>query len=111
MSRRLYFRYMTQSTGVSFSDYPHSTEEYDKWFQDIVEKYVLPMQERVYPAGIIIKDHLEAIWKNGNTYLRTLGSCPIRVKVKDKRLQPYEPHDIRITGTLGYRLLAGEIVN
>ena len=107
---RLFFRRMTRPTGVSFVDGPESSREYLAWFEDITTSFVLPMQERVYPIGTIIKENREVIIKNGDSYLRTLGTCPIRIMVKGVKLENYEHYNIRIVENLGYRLLRGELV-
>ncbi|MFH1547511.1 MAG: hypothetical protein ABIC57_03420, partial [bacterium] len=110
-TRRLFFRKMTRPTGISFSDGPTSNQEYDKWFKDIIENYVLPMQSRVYPPGTVLRKFREVIWKNGDSYLRTLGTCSIRVVVKGQKLEPYGYYDLCIKENLGYRLLRGELVS
>lgn len=110
-TRRLFYRKMTRPTGISFSDGPLSNQEYQEWFQDIVEDYVLPMQLRLYPPGTVLKNFREVIWKDGDSYLRTLGTCSIRIMVKGKKLEPYDFHDVRIIRNIGYRLLEGELIN
>lgn len=109
MTRRLFFRKMTCPAGVSFSGGPTANEEYNTWFNDILERYVMPMQTRVYPIGTVLKDFREIVWKNGDSYLRKLATCSDRVAVRNKKLEPYRSYDIRVTENLGYRLLAGEI--
>ncbi len=110
-TRRLFFRRMTHPTGISFSDGPLSNEEYAQWFKDIVEYFVLPMQSKVYPPGTILRNFREVVLKNGDSYLRTLGTCSIRVLVKGKKLEPYKSYDVRITDNLNYRLLQGELLS
>lgn len=109
-TRRLFFRKMTRPTGVSFSLDPGTSEEYKKWFQEIVQSFVLPMQTRVFPPGTILKNLREVIWKNGDSYLRPLGTSPIRVVVRGKTLRPYERYTVRVIGNAGYRLLEGELI-
>jgi len=110
-TRRLFFRKMTRPTGISLSDGPLSSQEYEDWFQDIVEGYVLPMQSRVYPPGTVLRNFREVVWKKGDSYLRTLGTCSVRAVVMGKRLEPYGSYSVRATGNLGYRLLKGELVD
>ena len=106
---RLFFMRMTHPTGVSFTDGPTSNSEYLNWFNEIISTFVLPMQERVYPRGSMIRNNREVVLKNGDSYLRTLGTCPIRIMVKGKKLEHYGYHNVRIKNNLGYRLLEGEL--
>lgn len=108
---RLFFRKMTRPTGISFNDGPTSNDEYLKWFNDIVDLFVLPMQSRVYTIGKIIKNNREVVLNDGNSYLRTLGTCPIRIKVIGNKLTPYNFYDVQITKNLDYRLLQGIVKN
>lgn len=107
---RLFFRKMTRPTGISFSNGPLSNQEYKEWFEKIIEDYVLPMQSRVYPHGIVLRNFREVVWKNGNSYLRTLGTCPIRIIIGQKKLELYSSYNIRVTKNIGYRLLKGELL-
>jgi len=109
-SRRLFFRKMTRPSGISFGEGPQSNQEYDKWFQEIKKMYVMPMQSRVFPQDTVLKGFREVVVKNGDSYLRTLGTCSIRVMVEGKKLDAYGFYNIRITENLGYRLLKGEVV-
>jgi len=109
-TRRLFYRKMTRPTGISFSNGPSSSQEYRECFSDIIESYVLPMQSRVYPPGTVLRNFREVVWQSGDSYLRTLGTCSIRVVIKEKKLEPYAFHDVRVIRNLGYRLLEGELV-
>ena len=68
------------------------------------------MQLRLYPPGTVLKNFREVIWKDGDSYLRTLGTCSVRIMVKGKKLEPYDFHDVRVIRNIGYRLLEGELV-
>ncbi len=109
-TRRLFFRKMTRPTGISFGDGPVSNTEYDEWFREIVEEFVMPMQDRVYPIGTVLKGFREVVWKEGDSYLRTLGTCSIRVVVRGHKLRPYDRFVVRVTKNVGYRLLEGELI-
>ncbi|MBS1596100.1 MAG: radical SAM protein [Bacteroidetes bacterium] len=111
-TQRLYYRNMTRPTGVSFEKNDTSYSNYDQCFKDITDSYVLPMQQKLYlNEPTIIRDMREVVVKGGNSYLRTLGTCPIRVEVQGKELIPYNSYDVKITENLGYRLLRGEVLN
>ena len=111
MTRRLFFRKMTKPSGVSISNDETSDETYRKWFTELIDQFVLPMQERVYPKGTVIRNNREVILKDGDSYLRTLGTCPIRIRVKKVILHPYGYYDVVVRENCGYRLLEGQIVN
>jgi radical SAM superfamily enzyme with C-terminal helix-hairpin-helix motif len=111
-TRRLFYRSITSPAGISFGDSSFiDYGEYQNWFGEIIKAYVLPMQSRVYPLGTILRDFREVVWKEGDSYLRTLGTCSIRVRVKGMKLKPYNRYDLRVVGNAGYRLLEGELVN
>ena len=111
MTRRLFFRKMTSPVGASFGGTPPTNEEYESWFSDINNRYVMPMQTIVYPVGTVLRDFQEVVWKNGDSYLRKLATCSDRVVIRDKLLEPYRSYDIRVTGNLGYRVLTGELLD
>jgi len=68
------------------------------------------VQSRVYPPGTILRNFREVVLKGGDSYLRTLGTCSIRVVVRGKKLEPYKSHDVRVTGNPNYRLLEAELL-
>jgi radical SAM superfamily enzyme with C-terminal helix-hairpin-helix motif len=107
---RLFYRRMTRPTGISFTDGPELTQEYNGNFREIINSFVLPMQERVYPIGSIIRGRREVIWKNGDSYMRTLGTCPTRIVIRGKKLKSYMNYDVLITRNLDYRLLEGKLI-
>ena len=110
LTRRLFYRNMTPSTGVSFGDGPISNAEYLQWFDEIKKLFVMPMQNRIFPNGTILKGFQEIIHRDGDSYLRTLGTCSIRVKIKDNILPDGKIYKIMVVGNSGYRQLDGEII-
>lgn len=111
-SRRLYYRNITDSTGVSFqSGIVQMEDNFKSCFDDIVDNYVIPMQKRVYPSGIILKGFREVKKVGDGCELRTLGTCSIKVKVDNTIVKPYTYNDVKIIKSLGYRLLKGELIH
>lgn len=110
-TRRLFFRRKTGPSGVSFAEAATSSEEYNAWHDEIVRDYVLPMQSRVYPDNVVLRGFREVVAKGGDSYIRTLGTCSIRVLVRGTTLEPYQRHDVCITENLGYRILQGALAS
>jgi radical SAM superfamily enzyme with C-terminal helix-hairpin-helix motif len=112
-TRRLFFRRQTGPSGVSFAQAAAATssENYRVWHDEVVRDYVLPMQSRVYPESVVLRGFREVIAKGGDSYIRTLGTCSIRVVVPGATLEPYQRHDVRIIANRGYRLLQGELTS
>lgn len=109
-TRRLYYRNMTRPTGVSFETGPNSTEEYNRNFKEIINDFIMPMQEEIYPKNTLLKNFREIKNEENTSCLRTMGTCSIRVEVNNVKLIPYKYYDVQITENIGYRLLKGNIV-
>jgi radical SAM superfamily enzyme with C-terminal helix-hairpin-helix motif len=106
MTQRLFYRIMTPNSGVSFSEQSKIMNYYQKCYTDIVDKFVLPMQSRVYEPGIILKGFREVV---GNE-LRTLGTCSIKARVSDNNLMPYKNYDIQVIGNVSEKIISGKII-
>jgi radical SAM superfamily enzyme with C-terminal helix-hairpin-helix motif len=110
MTRRLYYRSVTRSTGVSFGEETiDDVAAYQRNFEEIVHEFVLPMQELIYPKGGIIRDLMEVRNDGHSSQLRTFGTCSSRYRV----CEPLERgfcYDVRVLGNGGYRLLDAEVV-
>jgi radical SAM superfamily enzyme with C-terminal helix-hairpin-helix motif len=109
-TRRLFFRRLTRPSGISFGSRVKYSDQYEDWKQEIIRSFVLPMQERVFPRGIVLKHFREVVYNKGRNYLRTLGSCSIRVSVDGPPLEPYGRYDVRVIGSLDAGLLEAELV-
>jgi len=113
LTRRLYYRSMTRPTGVSFEDGPLRDNDYETNFNDIVENYVLPMQEKVYPKGIVLSGQKEVSKTKSGYSCRAFGTCPIKINlignVDIEQLN--SEFKVEVTNNvLSYRRLEGKIV-
>jgi radical SAM superfamily enzyme with C-terminal helix-hairpin-helix motif len=109
-TRRLFFRRLTSPSGISFGSRVEHSGQYEDWKQEIIQSFVLPMQERVYPRGTVLKHFREVVYSKGRNFLRTLGSCSIKVSVDGPPLEPYGRYDVRVIGSLDSGLLEAELV-
>lgn len=110
-TQRLFYRRMTRPTGISFEDGPEQTDDYNNCHDDIVKKFVLPMQSIVFPKGTILKNFREVVFDGTYTTLRTMGTCSIRASVEGNRgLDPYGYYNIEVFGNRGARNIEGGLV-
>ncbi|MEX0297793.1 MAG: hypothetical protein AB3N28_01895 [Kordiimonas sp.] len=111
-TRRLYYRPVASNEGTTFSNNHTNMSQYESERQDIVSEFVIPMQERVFPAGTILKGLTDFYYKEGSTYLRSVGTCPPRVRIADEMVKPsFDGVDVRINSSAGERLLDAGLVN
>lgn len=112
-TQRLYYRYMTRPTGVSFNEKRTGEKNYDECFNDIKKNYVMPMQEKVYLSknSNFLSGVFEVIHTKGNSLIRTFGTCPIRIEIENKTLSNYNEHKVKIISNTDYRLLKGLIID
>lgn len=109
-TQRLFYRYMTPPEGVIASQVKEDLDYYHKCRNDIMQNFAIPMQKRVYPKGHQLNSFREVIFEDGHSFLRTLGTCSIKVMIENKKLKPYDNYNIRILDTIEPKLLKGEIV-
>ena len=109
-THRLFYRYMTPSEGVISSQVQKDLDYYTKCKNEIMQSFVIPMQQRVYPSGRQLKAFREVVFEHGNSILRTLGTCSIKVMIENQKLTPYDTYNIQILDTIDPKLLKGKIV-
>ena len=68
------------------------------------------MLKQVFPIGLIIKDLRMEMYKNGDSILRQMATCPVRVVVKGKKLELDNFYSVKIVGYVGNRTLLGEVI-
>jgi Uncharacterized Fe-S oxidoreductase len=68
------------------------------------------MLEKVFPIGLEIDELRMEMYKNGDSILRQMGTCPIRVVVKDKELKLDNFYKIKVVGYFGNRTIIGEVI-
>ncbi len=109
-THRLFYRYMTPAEGIISSQIKEDLDYYNKCKNEIMQNFVIPMQKYVYPKGRQLRGFREVVFENGDSFLRTLGTCSIKVMIENKKLTPYDTYNIQILDTIDPKLLKGEII-
>jgi len=81
---------------------------YAAWINRVREEIDMPMLERLFPVGTLLRDLYSEVHNGNITFLRQVGSYPIVVGVGE-RLALNERFDVRVTG-YKRRSLTGERV-
>ncbi|MDY0355699.1 MAG: hypothetical protein RBR19_07460, partial [Sedimentisphaerales bacterium] len=81
---------------------------YPAWIEKVRHEIDMPMLERLFPVGTVLKDLCSEVHNGGTTFLRQIGSYPILVAVPE-RLALGERFDVRVTGVLPRSLTAERI--
>lgn len=111
MSARLFYRPITRPTGVTFEGKDPLAEKYEECYQEIMNEYVMPMQSRVFPEGMIVKGFRELMKKGERAQLRLLTTCSIKAQIPSSEdLSPYDYFDVKVLGNVEPKLLDCELV-
>jgi len=78
---------------------------YTSWIEKVRQEIDIPMLQRLFPVGTILKDLCSEVHNGGTTYMRQIGSYPIVVGVW-QRLPLNEFFNVRVTGYRRRSLLA-----
>ncbi|MCF7958392.1 MAG: radical SAM protein, partial [Phycisphaerae bacterium] len=81
---------------------------YAKWIERIRQEVDVPMLEKLYPIGVVLRDLYSEVHEGGVTFMRQPGSYPIVVGVRE-RLELGQRFSARITGH-NPRSLTGEVL-
>jgi radical SAM superfamily enzyme with C-terminal helix-hairpin-helix motif len=81
---------------------------YTPWIEKVRQEIDIPMLQRLFPVGTVLKDLCSEVHNGGTTFMRQIGSYPILVAVWE-RLPLNEFFNVRITG-YRHRSLLGERV-
>jgi len=81
---------------------------YAKWIEKVRHEIDLPMLQKLFPKGTVLRRLCSEVHEGDVTFLRQVGSYPITVGVR-KRLPLGEFFDVRVTGHM-FRSLTGELV-
>ena len=109
--RRVFVRKLTSPYGEQFDKYTDKNlKEFSDWQKQIEEQFVIPMLKEIYPIGTEISMLRMEMYSNGDSILRQMATCPIRVVIKNKELILDQFYKIRVIGYIGNRTLLGEIV-
>lgn len=68
------------------------------------------MLKEVFPIGLEISDLRMEMYKEGNSILRQMGTCPIRVVIKNTELELDSFYKVKVIGYIGNRTILGEII-
>lgn len=80
---------------------------YWNWRNSIRQEVDFPMLKRIAPAGTVLKDVMAEIYEGKTTFGRQIGTYPLIIGIKDKRLPLKEFYDIEVTGHM-LRSLTGK---
>ena len=106
---RLYYRELTLPIGIGFSSFERSPQ-FQRNLDEIENEFIIPMQKKVYPKGIRLKNFMEAIEIDDGYFLRRLGTSSIKVHVsRERELKPYNKYNIVVTGNHSSKVLTGRI--
>jgi radical SAM superfamily enzyme with C-terminal helix-hairpin-helix motif len=81
---------------------------YVDWIEKVRQEIDIPMLQRLFPIGTVLKDLVSEVHNGHMTFLRQIGSYPIVVGLHE-RLPLNERFDVRVTGYMR-RSLVGERV-
>ena len=109
--RRVFVRKLTSPYGEQFDKYTKDKlDEFENWSSTIENDFTIPMLKQVFPVGLIIKDLRMEMYKDGDSILRQMATCPVRVVVKNKELKLDKFYTVKIIGYVGNRTLLGEVI-
>lgn len=109
--RRVFVRKLTSPYGEQFDNYnKDKLEEFKNWSSKIENDFTIPMLKEVFPIGLVIKDLRMEMYKEGNSILRQMATCPVRVVVENTELKLDDFYDVKIIGYVGNRTLLGEVI-
>lgn len=113
MTYRTYYRMLTGTSGVSLQDeQAPKGDTLQEAFRDVVDRYVIPMQARVYPAGTVMSGDWEVVRKDGRSLGRLFGTSSIKMEYDEAlAAATCEPQSVLVTGSLGYRVLSGRVLS
>jgi radical SAM superfamily enzyme with C-terminal helix-hairpin-helix motif len=78
---------------------------YTAWIDKVRQEIDIPMLQRLFPLGTVLKDLCSEVHNGNNTFMRQIGSYPILVVVRE-RLPLNEFFNARVTGYMRRSLLA-----
>ena len=78
---------------------------YTPWIEKVRQEIDIPMLQRLFPVGTVLKDLCSEVHNGGTTFMRQIGSYPILVAVWE-RLPLNEFFNVRVTGYRHRSLLA-----
>ena len=109
--RRVFVRKLTSPYGEQFDNYSEEDlKEFNLWSKTIENEFIVPMLKEVFPIGLEISELRMEMYKDGNSILRQMGTCPVRVVILNKKLKLDEFYKVKVVGYIGNRTIIGEII-
>lgn len=109
--RRVFVRKLTSPFGEQFDKYTdEEINEFNNWSKTIESDFIVPMLKRVFPIGLEISDLRMEMYKDGDSILRQMATCPVRVVIKGKELKLDNFYKVKVIGYVGNRTIIGEII-
>lgn len=109
--RRVFVRKLTSPYGEQFDNYSaESLKEFNLWSKTIENEFIVPMLKEVFPIGLEISELRMEMYKDGNSILRQMGTCPVRVVILNKELKLDKFYKVKVVGYIGNRTIIGEII-
>ena len=68
------------------------------------------MLKKVFPIGLEISELRMEIYKDGNSILRQMGTCPVRIVILNKELNLDKFYKVKVVGYIGNRTILGEVI-
>ena len=85
-------------------------KEFHVWSDTIEKEFSVPMLKQVFPIGLVISELRMEMYKDGNSILRQMATCPVRIVIKNKKLELDHFYKIRVIGYVGNRTILGELL-
>ena len=109
--RRVFVRKLTSPYGEQFDYYnEEELKEFHVWSNTIEKEFSVPMLKQVFPIGLIISELRMEMYKDGDSILRQMATCPVRVVIKNKKLELDHFYKIKVIGYIGNRTILGELL-
>ncbi|MCI9585291.1 MAG: radical SAM protein [Bacilli bacterium] len=109
--RRVFVRKLTSPYGEQFDHYnSKELQEFTSWSKSIENEFSIPMLKTVFPLNLIISELRMEMYKDGNSILRQMATCPVRVVIKNQKLDLDNFYRVKVIGYDGNRTLIGELV-
>ncbi len=109
--RRVFVRKLTSPFGEQFDDSDIDYNiEFDEWKKTICNEFSIPMLEKIYPINHKLYELRMEMYEDGNSILRKMGTCPVRILVKNKKLELDKFYNVKIVNHITDRTLEGIII-
>ena len=109
--RRVFVRKLTSPYGEQFDHYnEEELKEFHEWSNTIEKEFSVPMLKQVFPIGLVISELRMEMYKDGDSILRQMATCPVRVVIKNKKLELDHFYKIKVIGYVGNRTILGELL-